>query len=50
MSKERFRVSLSRQGEEIGMVNNMDISYEESVDPKGCNCGPDEYLTRSCSR
>lgn len=43
-------VAVTYQGEEIGMVNNMDISYEETVDPRGCNCGPDEYLKPSCSR
>ena len=32
-------VAVTYQGEEIGMVNN-DISYEDTVDPSGCNCGP----------
>ena len=25
------------------MTGNYDISFEETVDPAGCNCGPDEY-------
>ena len=32
-------VAVTYQGEEIGMVNT-DISYEDTVDPSGCNCGP----------
>ena len=28
-------VAVTYQGEEIGMVNNMNITYEETVDPKG---------------
>ncbi len=43
-------VSVTYQGEEIGMTNNMDISYEETQDPAGCNCGPDRYLEQDCSR
>ena len=43
-------VQVTYQGEELGMVNNMDISWEEAVDPSGCNCGVDEYLNERCSR
>ncbi len=32
------------------MTNNMDISYEETVDPRGLNCGPEDYLDPGCSR
>ncbi len=43
-------VAVTYYGDEIGMVNNMDISYEETVDPSGCSCGPDLYLEPNCSR
>lgn len=43
-------VAVTYYGEEIGMVNNFDIPYEDSVDPAGCNCGPDDYLEPNCSR
>ena len=42
-------VAVTYQGEEIGMINT-DISYEDTVDPSGCNCGPDRYNQSSCSR
>ena len=34
-------------GDEIGMTNNMNISYNDSVDPQGCNYGPENYLKYS---
>eukprot|EP00095_Tigriopus_kingsejongensis_P002649 maker-scaffold441_size170131-snap-gene-0.35 protein:Tk02649 transcript:maker-scaffold441_size170131-snap-gene-0.35-mRNA-1 annotation:"hypothetical protein LOTGIDRAFT_141370" len=43
-------VSINYYGEEIGMTNNMDITYEQTVDPSGCNCGPDRYNEEPCSR
>ncbi len=43
-------ITVTYQGDEIGMVNNMDISYEDTVDVQGCNCGPDRYLEELCSR
>lgn len=42
-------VAVTYQGEEIGMINT-DISYEDTVDPAGCNCGPDHYDDSNCSR
>ena len=36
------------QGEEIGMTNNMNITFEETQDPSGIRCGPDHY--QECSR
>lgn len=30
------------------MTDNMNISYFETQDPKGCNCGPERY--QECSR
>ena len=36
------------KGEEIGMTNNMNISFEETQDPSGIRCGPDHY--QECSR
>ena len=41
-------VSVIYQGEEIGMTDNMNISYHQTQDPKGCQCGPDRY--KECSR
>ena len=35
------------QGDEIGMENT-EISWEDTIDPAGCNCGPDKY--QECSR
>ena len=29
-------ISVTYQGEEIGMEDNMDITWEETVDNKGC--------------
>ena len=29
-------------------MTNTDISYEDTVDPAGCNCGPENY--KICSR
>ena len=43
-------VAVTYYGEEIGMRNNFNITFEESVDPRGCNCGPDHYLDQPCSR
>ncbi len=43
-------VTVTYQGEEIGMTNNMDIPYEDGQDPRGCACGPDRFLEPDCSR
>jgi alpha-glucosidase len=43
-------VSITYQGEEIGMVNNFDISFEETVDPQGLSCGAENYNDEYCSR
>ena len=40
-------IAVTYQGEEIGMVNT-DISYEDTVDPSGCNCGPGKYQFQFC--
>lgn len=40
-------VAVTYYGEELGMTNT-NISYEDTVDPSGCNCGPDHY--QECSR
>ena len=42
-------IAVTYQGEEIGMTNGQ-ISYEDTVDPAGCNCGPDRYDAIGCSR
>ena len=43
-------VSITYQGEEIGMVNNFDITWEETVDPQGIGCGEENYMDEYCSR
>lgn len=40
-------VAVTYYGEEIGMVNNMDISWEETVDPQACNNLEENYLEMS---
>jgi hypothetical protein len=37
---------MSVQGEEIGMTGNYDITWEETVDPAGLNCGQEGYLVK----
>lgn len=32
------------------MIDNLDITWEESVDEKGCNCGIENFLEPDCSR
>ena len=32
------------------MVNNFDITWEETVDPQGISCGEENYLDEYCSR
>ena len=43
-------VQVTYQGEEIAMTNNMDITWEETVDPSGCNCGIEHFKEEVCSR
>ena len=43
-------VSITYYGEELGMTNNMDITFEQTVDPSGLNCGPEHYNDEVCSR
>ncbi|XP_058793274.1 alpha-glucosidase-like [Phymastichus coffea] len=33
-------------GDEIGMINSV-FTYEETIDPAGCNAGPDRYQLKS---
>ncbi|XP_058823710.1 maltase 1-like [Topomyia yanbarensis] len=40
-------VAVTYNGEEIGMLDFRDISYEDSRDPQGCNVGPEEYKRKS---
>ena len=40
--------AVTYQGEELGMTDNLNISFAQTQDPKGCNCGPEGYM--SCSR
>uniref|UniRef100_A0A182MUP2 alpha-glucosidase n=1 Tax=Anopheles culicifacies TaxID=139723 RepID=A0A182MUP2_9DIPT len=36
-------VAVTYNGDEIGMIDHRDISYEDTVDPQGCNRGPNDY-------
>ena len=38
-------VAVTYNGEEIGMVNT-EVSWEDTVDPAGINCGEDHYNVR----
>ena len=38
-------VSVTYNGEEIGMLNT-DISWEDTVDPAGINCGEDHFSVK----
>ncbi|XP_035914171.1 maltase 1-like [Anopheles stephensi] len=40
-------VAVTYNGEEIGMVDYRDMSWEDSLDPQGCNVGPEEYRWKS---
>lgn len=41
-------ISVTYNGDEIGMVNHMGITWNETVDPQACNFGtPENYLGRS---
>lgn len=40
-------ISVTYYGEEIGMVNNDAITYEQGVDPQGCNYPPEQFHSRS---
>ncbi|XP_049295819.1 maltase 1-like [Anopheles funestus] len=40
-------VAVTYNGEEIGMVDYRDMSWEDSLDPQGCNVGPEEYKWKS---
>ena len=42
-------VAVTYNGEEIGMVNT-EVSWEDTVDPAGLNCGPDHFTEEGCSR
>ena len=36
-------VAVTYNGDEIGMLDYRDISFEDTLDPQGCNVGPDNY-------
>merc|ERR1712029_152841 len=42
-------VAVTYNGEEIGMTNT-DISWEDTVDPAGLNCGQEHFMDMGCSR
>jgi len=42
-------VAVTYNGEEIGMTNTM-VSWEDTVDPAGLNCGEDHFMDEGCSR
>ncbi|OXU27750.1 hypothetical protein TSAR_008240 [Trichomalopsis sarcophagae] len=41
-----YRTTIIYNGDEIGMVNRFS-SYKETVDPAGCNAGPERYQLKS---
>ncbi|XP_032685970.1 maltase 1-like [Odontomachus brunneus] len=40
-------VAVTYYGEEIGMVDKSDISWEDTQDPQACNAGKEKYRSRS---
>ena len=43
-------VAVTYNGEEIGMTNTL-VSWEDTVDPAGINCGQDHFMvTRAANR
>lgn len=40
-------VTITYYGEEIGMVDKTDISYQDTKDPQACIAGPEKYASRS---
>ncbi|CAO1372653.1 unnamed protein product [Diamesa tonsa] len=36
-------VAVTYNGDEIGMLDYRDISWEDTLDPQGCNVGPENY-------
>ena len=42
-------VAVTYNGEEIGMVNT-EVSWEDTVDPAGLNCGEAHFMEAGCSR
>ncbi|XP_066995975.2 maltase A1 [Anabrus simplex] len=39
--------AITYDGEEIGMTDNMDITYEEGQDPQGCTAGQEHFKDKS---
>ncbi|XP_049284752.1 maltase 2-like [Anopheles funestus] len=40
-------VAVTYNGDELGMIDHRDISYEDTLDPQGCNLGPSGYRDAS---
>lgn len=40
-------IAVMYNGEEIGMVDHPDITFEQTIDPQGIGAGPDHYKSRS---
>ncbi|XP_043483468.1 maltase 2-like [Leptopilina heterotoma] len=40
-------VAVTYYGEELGMIDKTDISWEDTQDPQGCNAGKEKYQSRS---
>lgn len=40
-------VAVTYNGEEIGMLDKRDISWEDTKDPQACNAGRDKYQSQS---
>ena len=41
-------VAVTYNGEEIGMTNTL-VSWEDTVDPAGINCGPDHFMVTTAA-
>ncbi|XP_063234749.1 maltase 2-like [Bacillus rossius redtenbacheri] len=42
--------AITYMGEEMGMTDNLDITYSEGVDPQGCNAGAQHYIQKTRDR
>ena len=41
-------VAVTYNGEEIGMTNTL-VSWEDTVDPAGINCGPEHFMVTTAA-
>ena len=43
-------IGVTYNGEELGMEDKLDISWEDTQDPQACNSDPEHYLPLSRDR